>query len=176
MARPQSEHLQRSGNTPIDPDHIATEVETQPHAPRDEPGGGPIPPENQPGHHPAQDQDKPDLDQFAKRLGVTNPDERDANGDAGGDGGKGDAGGKGGAGGDGDAGGDGSTNPASRVVSTALGVAGRARDLVRPVGRAMSERVGKVTGAVDSYRHLAERVERLEATVAELERDSTTTG
>ncbi len=31
---------------------------------------GPIPEEQQPGHQPAQDADKPDLDAFAERLGV----------------------------------------------------------------------------------------------------------
>jgi hypothetical protein len=37
---------------------------------------GPVPEENQPGHQPAEDQDKPDLDQFAKRFGI--PPENDA--------------------------------------------------------------------------------------------------
>ena len=31
---------------------------------------GPIPAENQPGHHPPKEQDKPDLDAFAARLGT----------------------------------------------------------------------------------------------------------
>ena len=31
---------------------------------------GPVPPDNQPGHHPRQEQDTPDLDAFATRLGV----------------------------------------------------------------------------------------------------------
>ena len=31
---------------------------------------GPVPPENRPGHHPEQEQDKPDLDAFAQRLGI----------------------------------------------------------------------------------------------------------
>ncbi len=29
-----------------------------------------MPPENQPGHHPAKEQDKPDLDAFAAKLGA----------------------------------------------------------------------------------------------------------
>ncbi|MGY6499756.1 MAG: hypothetical protein ACXIVQ_02490 [Acidimicrobiales bacterium] len=70
MGRPQDSRLQRSGNTPLDPDHLETEISTHPHAPRDEPGGGPVPVENRPGHHPTEDQDKPDLDAFAERLGV----------------------------------------------------------------------------------------------------------
>ncbi|MGI8983550.1 MAG: hypothetical protein ACR2HM_03300 [Acidimicrobiales bacterium] len=39
---------------------------------------GPVPPENQPGHHPDEDQDKPDLDRFAAKLGTMEPDEREA--------------------------------------------------------------------------------------------------
>ncbi|MFP3906152.1 MAG: hypothetical protein ACLFRV_08295 [Acidimicrobiales bacterium] len=70
MGRPQEPELQRSGNTPLDPDHMQTEVSTQPTAPRDEPGSGPVPAENQPGHHPDDEQDKPDLDEFAEALGV----------------------------------------------------------------------------------------------------------
>lgn len=46
---------------------------------QDQPGvsgpAGPIPEDNQPGHHPAKEQDKPDLDAFAARLGVTEGDE-----------------------------------------------------------------------------------------------------
>lgn len=107
---------------------------------------GNTPVDNQPGHHPEHEQDQPDLDEFAERFGVTSEDES----------------GHGGA--------------LETVTTTALSLAGRARDLAEPVGRAVSERISQVTGAVDDYRHLAERVERLEAAVAELERDSTTTG
>jgi hypothetical protein len=39
--------------------------------------GGPVPPENQPGHHPAEEQDKPALDKFAAKLGVMAPAERE---------------------------------------------------------------------------------------------------
>jgi hypothetical protein len=31
---------------------------------------GPVPEDNQPGHQPAEDQDKPDLDRFAQRFGI----------------------------------------------------------------------------------------------------------
>ena len=31
---------------------------------------GQVPPENQPGHHPPKEQDKPDLDAFAAKLGT----------------------------------------------------------------------------------------------------------
>ena len=38
--------------------------------------GGPVPAENQPGHHPAEEQDKPDLDAFAAKLGTAPPEDR----------------------------------------------------------------------------------------------------
>jgi len=69
MARPQQPELARSAKTDLDPDHVETGLQGQkmPAA-----GGetGPVPPENQPGHHPPKDQDKPDLDAFAARLGT----------------------------------------------------------------------------------------------------------
>jgi hypothetical protein len=36
-----------------------------------------VPPENQPGHHPAEEQDKPDLNAFAERLGTVPESRRD---------------------------------------------------------------------------------------------------
>jgi hypothetical protein len=36
-----------------------------------EESAGPIPDDNQPGHHPAHEQDKPDLDDFAHKLGIS---------------------------------------------------------------------------------------------------------
>lgn len=38
--------------------------------------GGPVPVDNQPGHHPATEQDKPDLSAFAERLGTVETPER----------------------------------------------------------------------------------------------------
>jgi len=38
--------------------------------------GGPVPPDNQPGHHPATEQDRPDLNAFAEKLGAVEPAER----------------------------------------------------------------------------------------------------
>ena len=69
MARPQQPELARSANTDIDPDHVETGLQGQPPPPT---GGetGPIPADNQPGHHPAKEQDKPDLDAFAAKLGA----------------------------------------------------------------------------------------------------------
>ena len=67
MARPQQPELARSGKTDLDPDRIGTELESRKPL---RSGGetGPVPPENQPGHHPDQDQDKPDLDAFVAKL------------------------------------------------------------------------------------------------------------
>src|SRR5687768_4264273 len=69
MARPQQPELARSAKTDLDPDHVETGLQGQK---RPSSGGetGPIPPENQPGHHPPEEQDKPDLDAFAARLGT----------------------------------------------------------------------------------------------------------
>jgi hypothetical protein len=69
MARPQQPELARSAKTDIDPDHVETGLQGQP---KPKTGGetGPVPPENQPGHHPPDEQDKPDLDKFAAKLGT----------------------------------------------------------------------------------------------------------
>ncbi len=70
MANPQQPELARSRKTPHqDQDSVAAVVDGQrqidANAPR-----GPVPPENQPGNRPAQEQDKPDLDAFAERFGI----------------------------------------------------------------------------------------------------------
>lgn len=70
MSNPQQPELARSRKTPAqDQDAVAGVLEGQ-----DRPGtsgpAGPVPEDNQPGHHPAHEQDKPDLDAFAARLGV----------------------------------------------------------------------------------------------------------
>ena len=69
MSRPQQPELARSAKTDLDPDHVETGLQGQK---RPESGGetGPVPAENQPGHHPSEEQDKPDLDAFAARLGT----------------------------------------------------------------------------------------------------------
>jgi hypothetical protein len=69
MSRPQQPELARSAKTDLDPDHVETGLQGQP---RPVTGGetGPVPAENQPGHHPPDEQDKPDLDAFAARLGA----------------------------------------------------------------------------------------------------------
>jgi hypothetical protein len=69
MARPQQPELARSAKTDLDPDHVETGLQGQ-KAPATGGETGPVPPENQPGHHPPKEQDKPDLDAFAARLGT----------------------------------------------------------------------------------------------------------
>ena len=55
MATPE---LHRSGHTPVDPDH-AREMADAATPPTEQGRTGPVPPANQPGHHPAVEQDKP---------------------------------------------------------------------------------------------------------------------
>lgn len=76
MSNPQQPELARSRKTPAqDQDAAASVLDGQrdigPEAPR-----GPVPPENQPGHHPADEQDKPPLDKFAAKLGTMDPEAR----------------------------------------------------------------------------------------------------
>ncbi len=76
MSNPQQPELARSRKTPaLDPDAAAGVIEGQRDVGEDAPRG-PVPPENQPGHHPPKEQDKPDLNAFADKLGVTEPSDR----------------------------------------------------------------------------------------------------
>src|SRR5581483_9504642 len=72
MARPQQPELARSAKTDLDPDHVETGLQGQK---KPSTGGktGPVPPENQPGHHPSQEQDKPDPKAFAARMSAPQP-------------------------------------------------------------------------------------------------------
>ncbi len=60
MSKPQQPELHRSSRGETDPNTAKTKVQTE-----SETGQagelGPVPEENQPGHRPAKDQDKPDL-------------------------------------------------------------------------------------------------------------------
>jgi hypothetical protein len=69
MARPQQPELARSAKTDIDPNHVETGLQGQ-RVPATGGETGPVPPDNQPGHHPEKEQDKPDLDAFAAQLGT----------------------------------------------------------------------------------------------------------
>ncbi len=75
MAKPQQSELRRSGRVPaLDPDASEAKLSAQRRIEGSDPDG-PIPEDQRPGHHPDHDQDKPDLDAFAARLGVVGDDE-----------------------------------------------------------------------------------------------------
>jgi len=58
MGRPQQPEIARSGRGATDPSSAKSHVD----APEEESGRtGPVPLENQPGHHPPREQDKPDV-------------------------------------------------------------------------------------------------------------------
>lgn len=77
MSNPQQPELARSRKTPsLDQDAVAAVVDGQRHPGADE-ARGPVPAENQPGHHPAEEQDKPDANAFAAKLGTMPPPERE---------------------------------------------------------------------------------------------------
>ncbi len=76
MSNPQQPELARSRKTPAqDADAVAGVLDGQRDVGAEAPRG-PVPPENQPGHHPADEQDKPPLDKFAAKLGTMEPEER----------------------------------------------------------------------------------------------------
>ena len=70
MAKPQQPELRRSGKVAaLDPD--ATETDLTAHdRPSTKGRAGKVPAEQRPGHHPDHEQDKPDLDKFAERMGI----------------------------------------------------------------------------------------------------------
>ncbi len=70
MSNPQQPELRRSGYTPADQESWVNEDHG---APGSDDVSLRVPEANQPGHHPDQEQDKPDLDAFAERLGVRPP-------------------------------------------------------------------------------------------------------
>ena len=76
MSNPQQPELARSRKTPAqDADAVAGVLDGQRDVGADAPRG-PVPAGNQPGHHPADEQDQPPLDKFAAKLGTMEPDER----------------------------------------------------------------------------------------------------
>src|SRR5919206_4315363 len=76
MSNPQQPELARSRKTPAqDQDAVAGVLEGQQDVGADAPRG-PVPVDNQPGHHPAEEQDKPDINAFAEKLGTMPPQER----------------------------------------------------------------------------------------------------
>ena len=67
MPNPQQPELSRSRRTPLDPDSIGSDLEAA-STPVEDEATGPVPRENQPGHHPEHDQDKPDAEEFLARA------------------------------------------------------------------------------------------------------------
>lgn len=67
MPNPQQPELRRSGHHAVDDDAAATKLPAQ-----GKPGTGgdtgPVPDDNLPGHHPAEDQDKPEGDDFVAKA------------------------------------------------------------------------------------------------------------
>lgn len=75
MAKPQQAELRRSGKVPaLDPDASVAKLSAQ-DVPSTSGPDGAIPADQRPGHHPDQEQDKPDMDKFAERLGIVSEDE-----------------------------------------------------------------------------------------------------
>ena len=60
MSKPQQPELHRSGRGEADPASSKTKIETESGAGSGGPGQ-PVPEENVPGHHPEEEQDKPQL-------------------------------------------------------------------------------------------------------------------
>jgi hypothetical protein len=75
MAKPQQAELRRSGKVPaLDPDASVAKLSAQ-DTPTKSRSKGEIPEDQRPGHHPDHEQDKPDMDKFAERLGIVSEDE-----------------------------------------------------------------------------------------------------
>ena len=76
MPNPQQPELARNRKTPALDEHATPGVlEGEPDVGADAPRG-PVPVDNQPGHHPAEEQDKPDVNAFAEKLGTMPPQQR----------------------------------------------------------------------------------------------------
>lgn len=67
MPKPQQPELRRSGFTVLDPDSIGSDLEAEKDVSTNK-VGGPVPEDNRGGHHPEQEQDKPDDEAFVARL------------------------------------------------------------------------------------------------------------
>jgi hypothetical protein len=60
MATPQQNEVRRSTHNAADPDGAKSAL-TASKQPAQDDAAGPVPEDNQPGHHPEVEQDKPDL-------------------------------------------------------------------------------------------------------------------
>jgi hypothetical protein len=75
VTKPQQPEVRRSGTTPIDPDSIGSELDARRSRATTSGNAGPVPEDNQPGHHPPHEQDKPDLEEFRSRFTADHDDE-----------------------------------------------------------------------------------------------------
>ncbi len=66
MAQPEQSQPSRTGRTDLD-----ARSRSVPEATLQPDHFGPEPEDNQPGHHPVEEQDQPPLDEFAARFGIT---------------------------------------------------------------------------------------------------------
>lgn len=82
MARPQQPELRRSETTHLQPDSIESELQAR-RRPDADGDAGPVPGDNQPGHHPAEEQDKPDMAAFVRRFSTGRQADDGATGDDG---------------------------------------------------------------------------------------------
>jgi hypothetical protein len=70
MPQPQQPELRRNGENAAVDDHTKTSLQpVGPAGSTDEPVTR-VPEDNEPGHKPERDQDKPDLDAFASKFGL----------------------------------------------------------------------------------------------------------
>lgn len=68
MSKPQQPELARSGRGATDPHAVKTELTAPTQGAGDRELGGPVPAGNLPGHHPDQEQDKPDGAAFVEKM------------------------------------------------------------------------------------------------------------
>jgi hypothetical protein len=68
MPKPQQPELRRSGYGATSDDSAKIKATTAEEKPAAQGAGGPVPEDNQPGHHPEHEQDKPDLEAFVERA------------------------------------------------------------------------------------------------------------
>lgn len=84
MSKPQQQELARSQHTPLDPTERARQSERA--APGSEDSPDAVPEENEAGHHPEEEQDKPDPERFRQRFAGEEGDSDEGDGDDAGEG------------------------------------------------------------------------------------------
>jgi hypothetical protein len=75
MDTPQQPELHRSGHSAADPEAVKATAST---TPGKSTGSRQVPEDSRPGHHPDHEQDKPDLDKFARALGTVDSEDEAA--------------------------------------------------------------------------------------------------